>query len=92
MNLTSEQIEKKIKDFKTKIKEFEIQIAKDEQRLSSKQEEENKIQTKLLELYPEIDLDNLKEEVQKIEAQLEAELLCYENELKSIQSTLTENQ
>lgn len=89
--MNSEQIEKKIKEFKSKINDMTIQIAKDEQKLSSKQEEEEKIRTKLVELYPGIDLSNLKGEVEKIEAQLEGEIALYENELKSIQSTLEQN-
>lgn len=89
--MTNEQIEQKIKSFKSKLKEIELQIARDEQKLTSKQEEELKIKEKLIQLYPSIDLDNLDVELQKIETTLEAEILAYEQELLSINSILTSN-
>lgn len=89
--MTDEEIEFKIKDLRAKLKELEIEKVKDEERVRSKTEERNKLISQLKEKYPEIDINNLESEREKVKAQLESEMLLFETELQRIEQEIAKN-
>lgn len=75
------EIEQKIKQYRSKLQELTLEVAKNEERLKTKDEERQKILSRILAIYPDFTEDNLEVEMDKLKNQLEADMTVFEMEL-----------
>lgn len=81
MEMNDTEIEQKIKQYRSKLQELTLEVAKNEERLKTKDEERQKILSRIQSIYPDFTEDNLEVEMDKLKNQLEADMTVFEMEL-----------